>query len=220
MRGLSTPFRLYAGLVLFSIAGTAFTRLSGFDPGLIAPVAAALTLLTGTWAAVRTCRSVGSLLAAGTFGAMSELAGLATGFPFGRYEYTRAWQPAVFLGPLGYFPLLLPLAWLLVAGAAERITHPLPTWAAVPLAGAVAALVDLVMEPVATGPLGYWRWYDPGPLPGGAGWANLLGWFGVSAIGASLLRRSAAPDADARREAALVLVLHLAMFGAIWTFRR
>lgn len=211
---------MYAGLVLFSILGTGFTRLSGFDPGPIVPIAAALTLLAGTWAAIRTCRPYGWPLAAGLFGAGIELVGLATGIPFGRYEYTDRWQPAVFLGPLGYFPLLLPLAWLMIAGAAERIVRPLPAWAAVPLAGLGAASIDLVMEPVATGPLGYWRWFDPGPLPGGAGWSNFAGWLAVSLVGATILRQSEAPEPGARREAALVLVLHLLMFGAIWLFRR
>lgn len=217
---LSGPLRLYTGLVGFSVAGTLFTRMSGFDPGLIAPVAAALTLLAGTWAAIRTCRPLGWPLAAGAFGAAIELVGLATGFPFGRYEYSSRWQPAVFLPVLGYFPLLLPLAWLMVAGAAERIVRSFPAWAAVPAAGLLAALVDLVMEPVATGPLGYWRWFDPGPLPGGAPILNLVGWFAISALGAAILRRSEAPSPEARREAALVLALHLAMFEAIWAFRR
>ena len=185
------------------------------EAGLIATAASALTVGAGAWVAVRTCRPFAWIAAAGGVGALAEVVGLATGFPFGRYEYTQVWQPAIFFGPLGWFPLLLPLAWLMVVGAAERTTHPLPAWVGVPLAAALAAAVDLVMEPATTGPLGYWRWLDRGPLPGGAPWANLVGWFGVSLVGAALLRRTAAPDASERREATVVLLAHTLMIGAV-----
>lgn len=207
--------RVYLGLVVFSVAGSALTRLLHLQADLIAAVASALTIGAGAWTVVRTCRPYGWPLAAGLFGAAAEIVGLATGFPFGRYEYTRVWQPALFFGPLGWFPLLLPLAWLMVAGAAERLTHPLPAWIGVPLAAALAAGVDLLMEPAAAGSLNYWRWLDAGPLPGGAPWANLFGWFGVSAVGATLLRRTDAPASPARREAAIVLGAHLLMLGAV-----
>ncbi len=215
MARLSVPFRVYLGLVLFSVAGSALSRALRLDPGPIAPVASALTLLAGAWTAVRTCRPLRRPLAAAAFGVVSELAGLATGFPFGRYEYTSRWQPAVFLGPLGWFPLLLPIAWLMVAGAAERVCRPFPLLPRVLAAGVLAAGVDLLMEPAATGGLGYWRWLHPEGLPGGAGPMNVFGWFAVSAIGAALLARSDPPDPPARREAAAVLALHLAMLAAV-----
>lgn len=216
---LSGPIRVYIGLILFSIIGTAGTKFLKIDPGWIAPLAAAATLLSGAYAAVRTCFPRRLVLRAAAVGVLAEIVGLWTGYPFGRYEYTSHWFPTVALGPLGFFPLLLPVAWLMIVGAAERLARPLPTGVAIPAVGAIAALIDLVLEPVATGPLGYWRWLVPGPLPGGAPWMNLGGWFLVSCLGAAILRRSTPPTRPERHEAGLLLLLYLALLATIWLAR-
>lgn len=192
--------RAFLGLVAFSLAGSLLSRLTGLDPGPIAPAASLLTLACGVAATFATyVRSAPfapwRLIAAFTLGAGAELVGIATGFPFGRYAYTHAWWPTVQL-PFGPFPLCVPFAWLLMAGASclsfeGRGLQP----ASVPRAlawsgvtGLVTAGVDLAMEPVMAGPLHYWRWLDHGRLPGGAPIANSLGWWATATLAGLLLR--------------------------------
>lgn len=183
---ISLPTRVFLGLVAFSLAGSLFSQLTHLDPGPIAPIASLLTLGAGVVAVfeeyVRTVSSpwlrLGAALA---MGAAAEIVGLATGFPFGRYAYTHAWWPTVEL-PVGPFPLALPFAWLLMAGGA-RLSVP----GSILVSGLLAAVVDLVMEPVLAGPLGYWRWLAPGPLPGGAPVANFVGWWAVGALASLIL---------------------------------
>lgn len=132
------------------------------------------------------------------FGAGAEILGLASGFPFGRYAYTGAWWPSVEL-PVGSFPLALPFAWLLMAGAARLSivgsqSTKVPRALAFSLVGGLlAATVDLAMEPVMAGPLHYWRWLAPGPLPGGAPVANFLGWWGTATFAGLILTSGAPP---------------------------
>lgn len=176
----------------FSLAGSLLSKLTGLQPGLIAPVTAALTIGVGFVAVFQEIwilnkpvaywiLPVALLLAAGI-----ELVGLATGYPFGRYMYTDRWQPTVLIGR-SLFPVLLPFAWLLVVGSATVICTKLkyaPLWAA-----GLAAVIDFGMEPVMTGPLRYWVWLDHGPLPGGAALLNPLGWFVTALVVSALLSR-------------------------------
>ena len=127
------------------------------------------------------------LAAALALGATAEIVGLATGFPFGRYVYTDAWWPTVALPGIGSFPLALPFAWLLMAGASVLGLSPFRPLPSALLGGLLAALVDLLMEPAMTGPLGYWRWLAPGPLPGGAALANPFGWWAVATLAGLVL---------------------------------
>ncbi len=188
-RALVSPVRVFLFLVGFSLAGSALSRLAHLDPGPIVPVTSLLTLGAGVFATFGEYVRLASrpwprLLVALGLGAAAEVVGLATGFPFGRYAYTRAWWPTVEL-PVGPFPLALPFAWLLMAGAAV-LSVP-RSWLAPMLGGFLAAVVDLAMEPVMVGPLGYWRWLVPGPLPGGAPIANFLGWWAIGTLAGLVL---------------------------------
>ena len=210
---------VFLSLVAFSLAGSGLSRLAHLDPGPIAPVASLLTLGAGVVATfgayVRTVPGAWArLLGALAFGAGAEVVGLATGFPFGRYAYTGAWWPSVAL-PIGSFPLALPFAWLLMAGAATlsvpRVTYfPL-------MGGLLAATVDLAMEPVMAGPLDYWRWLRPGPLPGGAPIANLVGWWATACLAGLILafRIPPVPLRTPRRVLLgfLALILGLGLIG-------
>lgn len=201
--------RVFLSLVIFSLLGSLFTRLSGLNPGPIAPVTSVLTLACGVVATFRAYVGEGAwvrLLFAFVLGAASELIGLATGFPFGRYAYTTEWWPTVAL-PMGRFPLMLPFAWLLMAGASLFVAVRLDRvmWRAVILGGLVAAVVDLAMEPVMAGPLGYWRWLEPGPLPGGAPVANFFGWWATAALAGAVLGFGVPADRLKSREPAWVL---------------
>jgi putative membrane protein len=144
-----------------------------------------------------------------------EIAGVLTGFPFGRYAYTDRWWPTVLLPGSARFPLQLPFAWFLVAGTAYLTVAGFGQGRLgkgyVPMAGLLAALVDLVMEPVMTGRLAYWRWLDPGPLPGDAPVANFLGWFATAAVAAVALNAFGAARAWRSPEPRIVLLGHLAL---------
>ncbi|CAN5605068.1 hypothetical protein BH11ARM2_BH11ARM2_29890 [soil metagenome] len=212
-----TPLRLYLGLVVFSLAGSLFVRISDLNPGLIAPLASAATLLAGLVAVFQPWLT-GNKRFQAVFGAYflglgSEVVGIVTGFPFGRYVYTDRWWPTVPLTSDSRIPILLPFAWLLVAGSAF-LAAPGKGALKILLGAFLATLVDAAMEPVMTGPLGYWRWTERGPLPGGAPIMNAVGWFGVSALAGWLLYL---PDGGASisKNARIVLAAHTTMILAL-----
>lgn len=220
---LSRAIKLYLGLVAFSLAGTLLSSLTGLDPGPIAPGAALLTLATGLVAAFspvakelgrrRFAAVAGAILAVG---ATSEIVGLYTGYPFGSYRYTGQWWPSVALPGEHWFPLQLPFAWLMVAGAAYLAAARALFGVAAVVAGALlATLIDVPMEPVMTGVLGYWVWLEPGPLLG-APLLNPVGWFITSFVAAALLYRAGAWRVAYRREPGLVLLGHLALVLGMW----
>jgi len=196
------PTAVFLGLVAFSLLGMLLTRLSKLDPGPIAPITSLLTLGAGLYAVFRPYREVAPhpLRRAGialAIGASAELIGLATGFPFGKYAYTTVWWPTLPIPNLGPFPLALPFAWLLMASsatlAAPRGLTPQTGWRPALLGGLLAATIDLGMEPVMAGRLHYWRWLEPGPLPGGAPVANFLGWWAVGTMAGAVLISSIPP---------------------------
>jgi uncharacterized membrane protein len=130
---------------------------------------------------------------AGALGWASEWLGVTTGFPFSAYHYTDALGPA-----LAGVPLAMAPAWILLAGHALAFTalfpglrHPLARIAA---GAAWMTAIDLVIDPLAAGPLGYWAWQGGGAYYG-IPWANFAGWFGVSAVLLAVLGPQPAPAA-------------------------
>jgi putative membrane protein len=104
-----------------------------------------------------------------------EAVGLATGFPYGTYTYSDALGPTL----LGV-PLLVPLAWLMMAWpswvVAARLTGRRP--ARIAVAAGVFAAWDVVLDPQMV-QAGYWTWAHPTPgLPGidTVPLTNLAGW--------------------------------------------
>lgn len=181
----------FLGIAAFSLAGSVLSRATGLDPGWIAPIASLAMLVCGVLAVMRpiaqTCglgRAWMAWVCLISVGAGVEVLGLYTGFPFGAYVYTTAWWPTVALPGGMAFPLPLPLAWSMMAGASYLLAARWTGRVAAPFAGGlIAAIADLALEPVMAGPLGYWRWLEQGPLPGGAPWSNFFGWFGATALG-------------------------------------
>ena len=121
-----------------------------------------------------------------------EALGVATGVPFGRYDYSGA------LGPrLAGVPLVIPLAWTWMAWpawlAAVRLARS-PA-ARVGLAGLGLAAWDVFLDPQMVA-AGYWTWREPGPgLPGvpGVPVGNYLGWVLVATVMMALLYRAGGP---------------------------
>lgn len=118
---------------------------------------------------------------AGLGGFAVEAIGVATGFPFGTYDYSGELGPRL----LGV-PLIIPLAWTWMAWpawlAAVRVARGRA--ARIALAAAGLAAWDLFLDPQMVAE-GYWRWHDPTPaLPGlpGIPVSNYLGWLGFALI--------------------------------------
>jgi uncharacterized membrane protein len=142
--------------------------------------------------------SRGARVAVGLFGLVSltavavEALGLATGFPYGRYEYGDALGPTA----LGV-PFLVPLAWLMMAWPSwvladrltRRVADPRKAVVRVGVAAAVFAGWDVVLDPQMV-QAGYWTWAHPEPgLPGipTVPLTNLAGWLAAGVVLMTLL---------------------------------
>ena len=202
------PWVLLGALVLTQIT---YPLTSGGDRA----ASTVLTVLLGYALSVshawltRGRRHALALVALATVGGWAvEAVGVATGFPFGTYDYGGQLGPKL----LGV-PLIIPLAWTWMAWpawlAAARLTRG--TLARVAVAAAGLAAWDLFLDPQMVAE-GYWVWDDPVPaLPGlpGIPAANFLGWLGFALlIMAGLSRFAPAEPGDD----APVLALYL------WTY--
>lgn len=144
-----------------------------------------------------------ALIATATLGGfLVEAIGVATGFPFGSYDYSGE------LGPkLLDVPLVIPLAWTWMAWpawlAAIRLARG--TAARIVIAAFGLAAWDVFLDPQMVAE-GYWRWQDTTPaLPGipGVPLGNYLGWLGFglvlmstfSALGSKKIRTPGHADA-------------------------
>ncbi|MFG1837760.1 carotenoid biosynthesis protein [Micromonospora sp. NPDC049175] len=154
-------------------------------------------------------RVAAALVAVATGGGFAiEALGVATGVPFGSYDYSGE------LGPkLAGVPLIIPLAWTwmawpawlaavrLTGGSASRVSGSgaaAGLWVRrIALATVGLAAWDLFLDPQMVAE-GYWRWRDATPaLPGLAGIpvSNYLGWLLFAVLLMSALRPLAGPSA-------------------------
>lgn len=117
-----------------------------------------------------------------------ELLGISTGFPFSPYAYTDLLQPQLL-----DVPILIPLAWAMMAYPAWRMGEILGTTPAVRALLAAGALTawDVALDPQMV-MIGYWEWPSGGayagiPLVNFAGWLLvglvLFGWWALVARG-------------------------------------
>jgi uncharacterized membrane protein len=157
----------FLGLILFAIIGLAISTWGRIEAGPVASVVTVLIVLTG--AAVVAVELGQALVAFGvllTCG-LSEVIGVFTGLPFGRYEYTDRWWPTVMLGGKHHYPLLIPFAWLLILGGAYQIARTrFNRWQSVPVCAIITTLIDIPLERAMTTMFGYWKWDRVGPIFG------------------------------------------------------
>jgi uncharacterized membrane protein len=119
----------------------------------------------------RGARAVAGMAVAGGIGLLAELAGVATGRPFGRYAYSERLGPRV-----REVPLLVPVAWAAMARPAWVTAgwlSPDPR-RRVPAAAAALAAWDLFLDPRMV-EQGYWRW-EAGGRYAGVPASNYRGW--------------------------------------------
>ncbi|MFD6679364.1 carotenoid biosynthesis protein [Micromonospora parva] len=177
-------------------------------------------------------RVAAALVAVATGGGFAiEAIGVATGVPFGSYDYSGE------LGPkLAGVPLIIPLAWTWMAWpawlAAVRLTGGNAATAdggsgsavgrrvgRIALATVGLAAWDLFLDPQMVAE-GYWVWRDATPaLPGLAGipLSNYLGWLLFAVLMMSALRPLAGPAAahTDRRDHPMVALYLWTYFSSI-----
>ncbi|MFE9652223.1 carotenoid biosynthesis protein [Micromonospora sp. NPDC006431] len=198
------PWALLAGLIVAQIGYplTAGATRAGLT---VATVVLGYLLSVGHALLTRGTRTAVALVAVATGGGFAvEALGVATGFPFGSYDYSGE------LGPkLAGVPLIIPLAWTWMAWpawlTAVRLTRPATAGGArfrragrIALAAVGLAAWDLFLDPQMVAE-GYWVWRDVGPaLPGlpGVPASNYLGWLLFALLLAAALRPLAGPAVD------------------------
>ena len=134
--------------------------------------------LAGCLVVVSAGRRAPALLAAGVTGFVAERVGLTGEWLFGRYEYTEVLAPR-----LAGVPLVMISAWMVLAAYAHEIVRPWRVARVVKVCAGAGLLtaIDLVIDPLASGPLRYWRWFDGGSFHGVPA-TNFAGWFLAGAV--------------------------------------
>jgi uncharacterized membrane protein len=183
------PWALLAALVLTQICYPLTS--GGVRAGLtVATVLLGCLLSVSHALLTRGVRAAAALVTTAALGGFAvEAVGVATGFPFGTYDYSGQLGPKL----LGV-PLIIPLAWTWMAWpawlAALRLAGS--TVGRVVLAAAGLAAWDLFLDPQMVAE-GYWTWRSPTPaLPGvpGIPIGNYLGWAGFALLLMAVLARA------------------------------
>ena len=114
----------------------------------------------------------------GVGGFLAELGGSKLGIPFGSYSYTGQLQPQ-----LAGVPVVMFCAWviLIVYVRSSLVRLALRGWVRGAAGATWMTAIDLVIDPVATRALDFWRWHEPG-IYYGIPLSNFAGWFLVSAV--------------------------------------
>lgn len=126
-----------------------------------------------------------ALIAVALSGFAAEVIGVEYKYLFGSYIYTATLQPQ-FLG----VPLVMMSAWMVLFAYIKQVmlNWQLPWWFEVCLAASWMTAIDLLIDPLASGLLDYWKWQGKGSYYG-VPIRNFLGWFLVSLILFALVRR-------------------------------
>ena len=145
-------------------------RLVGATRGIVGLMLAASSAEAIEARGVR--RGGGAVAAAGALGFAAELAGVATGRPFGHYTYSGQLGPRV-----GGVPLLAAAAWAMMARPSWVVAGLISRRRAPRIALAAGALTawDVFLDPRMARE-GYWSWPGGGRYEGVPA-SNFLGWF-------------------------------------------
>jgi uncharacterized membrane protein len=178
-------------------------------PGARSPASTrALVVLMLTASAVEAMEARGArrgglpVVAAGGLGFAAELAGVATGRPFGHYAYTDKLGPRV-----GGVPVLAAAAWAMMARPAWVTAGWLSRRPAlrVPAAAGALAAWDVFLDPRMVRE-GYWTWPGGGRYEGVPA-SNFAGWF-ATGVGVFALWAALDPADDPARDGDGALALY------------
>ncbi len=182
--GSAAAARLAWGfLAAWILAQIAYPLTSGTarDGVTLAVVAlGATTALAHACASYGLIRGVAGAAAVMTLGWAAEAVGLATGIPFGAYDYSPGRLGPTLLG----VPLVVAAAWFLGSYPIWALAARLPAAWRIPAAAATLVGWDLYLDPQMIAD-GRWTWRDPSPhLPGldAVPVSNFAGWFVVGLI--------------------------------------
>ena len=169
------------GIVAYLFRGGPGAHEAWTAPAFLA-IAALLVLATSSQ------RSAAWLAVVLLTGYASEYIGVRCDCVFGPYSYTEALAPRIF-----GVPIVMSAAWMiLIAYVKGMLVQHRVSRATEVIAGAAwMTVIDLVIDPVAAGPLRYWQWESTGPYYG-IPWSNFAGWFLVSAVIFVMLRMDVA----------------------------
>ena len=163
---------------LFLWAGGIFSYVVDDGPPTALSWTAPFFLLMASLIVVTTSAlsEISFLLLGGIIGFISEVVGVHYGLVFGGYRYTDVLSPH-FLD----VPLVMICAWLVLVGYVRQMLagFKLSRWLLIIIASIWMTAIDLVIDPLAAGSLGYWRWFEKG-LYYGIPSHNFVGWFAVS----------------------------------------
>ena len=188
---IAVVFPAVGAVTLLASAEALLPGALNFNPYLLLFGVAVMRLpLVAGVAPLLTRRAAVGLLALCGYTYAIEAVGIATGYPYGAFEY------GVNLGPMiaGAVPAALPLFFLpLVVNAyllCLLLLGPLADRTAVRLPVVVAAVVgmDLALDPAAVS-LGFWA-YDAGGWYYGVPWTNYAGWVLSAAVAVGVLDRA------------------------------
>lgn len=205
--------KLYVGAVAFSLIGGLLSHFLKIEAGAVAGIASFAVLLLGASAVavgIGDWRTTAFVL---VYCAGVEIAGVLTGFPFGRYHYTEAWSPLLPLPGGHVFPVALPLAWLMVGGGSWlAIGRWIGGWQRIALSAVVTMLIDVPLEDLMVRGLKYWQWDEPGPIFG-APVQNSVAWLACGVVCAVALGRGQEPDRSI--SGSLILSAYCLLMGEI-----
>jgi uncharacterized membrane protein len=199
LAGALTPAR--AALAALAVAQVASGRKVPSPPRVTRAIAGLMLAASAAEAveSARTWRGALPLAGAGGVGFAVELAGVATGRPFGRYAYSER------LGPrLAGVPLLAAGAWAMMARPAWAVAGRLSRRAAarVPLAAGALTAWDVFLDPRMVRE-GYWSWPGGGRYEGVPA-SNFGGWL-VTGTAAFAAYAALEPRAQGRDGGAVAL---------------
>jgi len=145
-------------------------------------------------------RIVPLMLAVAGMGFAAEVIGSRYGLIFGEYRYTDTLSPSL----LGV-PVAMAAAWLILFAYVKQMLSAsgLSAWAQALLSAVWMTAIDLVIDPLAAGPLNYWRWKEAGAYYGVPA-HNFIGWLAVSLLIFLLIRALAGPEWQPNRGACFV----------------
>ena len=146
-------------------------------------------------------------------GFVSEYVAVQCGCIFGPYSYTDVLSPRLL-----EVPIVMSAAWMILVGYVKVMLARAswPAWIEVLAASLWMTAIDLVIDPVAAGPLRYWSWVNVGAYYG-IPTSNFVGWFVVSAVIFTILRLASAGWADnpwARRIGLSVIIFFTVIAGS------
>ncbi len=192
-RLFNITFTLFAGSIVFSVAGMLLLKLAPSTMAFFGPYYPTL-VKTPTWIymallPVLAVLMYGPMLGArrmlffvlwgSIIGGASELVGTTTGLPFGEYAY-GAW-----LGPkiAGHVPYFIPLSWFAMSivsyDLAHRVTHR--RIGRILLGTVFMVLWDVALDPAMSTAFPFWD-YPNGGFFFGMPLSNWVGWFGVTLV--------------------------------------